>query len=82
MKNEQNTIEHQNSYYGMVHDNTVRDLRKLEGIAHAAQMNIAVAEFVADSDNVEIMWLQRVILTDHAFCLSTPNSRTVQSLLF
>jgi len=62
--------------YDMIHELTIQDVTKLEGIAYACRMDVAVAEF-RDDDNSTILRLKRVILTDSDFCLSSPNTREI-----
>ena len=58
--------------YDAVHEDTVKDIIKLEGIAHGCKMNVTVAEFIADG--LGIMRLKRAVFTDFDLCLSHPAS--------
>ena len=59
--------------YDMVHEDTVKDIIKAEGIAYGCKMNVAVVEF--EADGLGIMRLKRLVLTDRDLCLSHVGTR-------
>jgi len=59
----------------VIHEDTILETKKLDGIEHLCRKKVAWAEFIRDE--LGVMRLNRVILVSHDFNLTAPDTRSI-----